>query len=317
LSVEWWQAIILGIVEGLTEYLPVSSTGHLLVLQALLGIGQESAQAAEAADAYAICIQAGAIIAVAGIYYRRLIQMGRGVLGKDEAGRRLVLNILLAFAPAVVIGLLFNELIKSYLFGIWPIVFAWIVGGLAILLVGGRKPSPEVENTRLNVEDITWRMALIIGLMQCIAMWPGTSRSLITLVAGILVGLRVVAAVEFSFILGLITLSAATVYDGVRHGDLMLAEYGWLDMALGLVFAFIAAVLAVKWLLNYLKKHSLAVFGWYRIGIGVVTACLVWMGIIDVMAGEKAMLPDADSVPTLRLDADTSAGPVPAAPLED
>lgn len=276
---EWWHAIILGLVEGLTEYLPVSSTGHLLLTQRLLGI-----DSSETADAFAICIQVGAILAVLGLYFGRVRQMALGWLGRDPEGFRLGLNILVAFMPAAIVGLILEKPIKKYLFGgdawgMWPIVAAWFVGGVAILAVSAwqsrRQDTALVKKTLL---ELTWRSALIIGLIQCIAMWPGVSRSLVTIVGGLFIGLSLPAAVEFSFLLGLLTLTAATAYDGFKHGSEMLSEYGPTQILLGLFAAWISAVIAVKWMVSYLKKHGLAIFGYYRIALAAVVAIAIWAG---------------------------------------
>ncbi|MEM1107210.1 MAG: undecaprenyl-diphosphate phosphatase [Planctomycetota bacterium] len=293
----WWQAIILGLVEGLTEYLPVSSTGHLLVAQALLGIGTESVEANAAANAYAICIQAGAILAVLGLYWKRVRQCSVGWAGKvgvgpgDEPGFRIGLNMLVAFMPAAIIGLLLGEWIESKLFGMWPIVIAWFVGGVAILATAWyRRRRLAQEGKGADLDAMTWRMALGIGLIQCIAMWPGTSRSLVTIVGGVLVGMSLASAVEFSFLLGVITLCAATVYKAVLDTAVVIVdgqpqemvmvlamahEYGWLNMAIGSVAAWASAVAAVTWMVAYLKKHGMEVFGYYRIAIAVVVAGLL------------------------------------------
>lgn len=278
---EWWQAVILGIVEGLTEYLPVSSTGHLLLTQRLLGI-----ESSETADAFAICIQVGAILAVLGLYFGRIKQMALGWVGRDPEGFRLGLNIIAAFLPAAFVGLALEELIKKYLFagdawGFWPTVVAWFVGGVAILAVGAwQSRRPDTGIPKEDIFGLTWKAALIIGFIQCIAMWPGVSRSLVTIVGGLLVGLSLPAAVEFSFLLGLLTLTAATAYDGLRHGNQMLAEYGPTQIILGLLAAWISAVLAVKWMVAYLKSHGLAIFGYYRIILAIVVAALILSGLL-------------------------------------
>jgi undecaprenyl-diphosphatase len=273
-----FEAFILGLVEGLTEYLPVSSTGHLLVVQRLLGI-----ESSNSADAFAICIQAGAILAVLGLYRARVAQMVSGVLGHDPVGRRLAFCIVSAFIPAAVIGLLLEKPIKKYLFGgdawgLWPVVAAWLVGGIAILAVAvWRRRRAASPHTGIDLEHLTLRMALIVGLIQCIAMWPGVSRSLLTIVGGLLVGLSVPAAIEFSFLLGVVTLTAATAYDGLKHGQEMLANYGPAPLLTGFLAAWISAVLAVKWMVGYLKSHGLGIFGWYRIAIALlVAAWLLW-----------------------------------------
>lgn len=199
----WWEALILGVVEGLTEYLPVSSTGHLLVAQRLLGIG-----AGEAANAYVIVIQAGAIIAVAGLYRQRIAQMARGITGRDPAGRIVALALLVAFVPAALFGFLGEETSERYLFGAWPVVAAWAAGGFVILAV-----APRIRRDQgRQLEAIAIRSALVIGVAQCAALWPGVSRSLSTILGGLAAGLSLAAAVEFSFLLGLLTLGAATAY---------------------------------------------------------------------------------------------------------
>ena len=278
------QAAILGIVEGVTEYLPVSSTGHLLLAERIMGIGSNSTstpaadrrRTQDATDAYTICIQAGAIIAVLGLYFRRVRQMLAGLLGRDRTGRRLFINVVIGFLPAAVIGLLFNKAIKTWLFGPWPVVAAWFVGGLLILMVHWWKQRrPAAARTGCALEELTWKMALIIGIAQCIAMWPGVSRSLITIVGGMLVGMSLPAAVEYSFLLGVLTLGAATAYDALRHGQAMLQTFDPLALTVGLIFAFCSAVLAIKWMVAYLNRHGLAIFGYYRVVLAVVVAALL------------------------------------------
>ena len=282
------QAIVLGIVEGLTEYLPVSSTGHLLLAEKIMGIGEDQTLSAteqtrdkEAADAYTICIQAGAIIAVLGLYFRRVLQMLQGLLGRSPDGLRLFVNVAVGFLPAAVIGLLFNKIIKGYLFGPWPVVIAWLVGGMAILAVSFRRQrTNQVQQTVGTLDSLQWKMALIIGFAQCIAMWPGVSRSLVTIVGGVLVGLSLPAAVEYSFLLGVLTLGAATAYDGLKHGQVMLQTFDAQSLAIGLVFAFIAAVISVKWMVSYLNRHGLEVFGYYRVVLALITAALLVTNVI-------------------------------------
>jgi undecaprenyl-diphosphatase len=276
--VDNFQALILGLVEGLTEYLPVSSTGHLLLAQRLMGIDSSTAS-----DAFAICIQAGAILAVLGLYRQRVAQMVMGAVGRNEAGQRLLINLLSAFVPAAVLGLLLEKPIKKYLFGgdewgLWPVVAAWFAGGMAILVVSlARRRRGTSPTTGFDLEQLTIRMALIVGFAQCIAMWPGVSRSLITIVGGVLVGLSLPAAVELSFLLGVITLTAATAYDALKHGPEMLATYGATPLLIGFGAAWLSAVLAVKWMVGYLKSHGMEIFGWYRVALAfVVAAWLLW-----------------------------------------
>lgn len=277
------QAVVLGVVEGVTEYLPVSSTGHLLLAERIMGLGESPELSAEqqqlikeASDAYTICIQAGAILAVLWLYWGRVKQVFRGILGEDAAGRRLLFNVAAAFLPAAVLGLLFNRTIKTYLFGPWPVVVAWLVGGFAILAVSwrNRRRGPGTRSGSL-LDSMTWRMALIIGFAQCIAMWPGVSRSLVTIVGGLLVGMSMGAAVEFSFLLGMITLGAATAYDALKHGQLMLEVFDPLSLLVGVAVAFLSAVVSVKWMVSYLSRHGLEIFGYYRIIIAILTTVLL------------------------------------------
>ncbi|MCC5953624.1 MAG: undecaprenyl-diphosphate phosphatase [Acidimicrobiia bacterium] len=271
------KALLLGVVEGITEYLPVSSTGHLLVVQPLIGVGVTE-ETEKAADIYAIAIQAGAILAVAVLYFGKLVNMAKGAVGASTEGRQLLVAVLAAFVPAVVVALVFEDLIKDNLLGPWPVVVAWAGWGV-VLIVTGPKLHQMAGTTVL--EQITLRQALLIGVAQCIAMWPGTSRSLVTILAAILVGLSVKAAVEFSFLLGLLTLSAATGYEMLTGGAELFDTFGVVAPLVGLVAAFISAVIAVRWLVTYLQQHSLALFGWYRLAIAAVTVVLLVNGTIS------------------------------------
>lgn len=266
---EWWQALILGLVEGLTEYLPVSSTGHLLVVQRLLGISE-----GEAANAYAIAIQAGAIAAVLGLYRGRVAQLGLGLVGRDEQGAHLARVLLLAFLPAAVFGVAFDDAIEEKLFGPWPIVFAWALGGVLLLVLGSRLRARE----GLALERITPRMALCVGLLQCVAMWPGVSRSLATILGGLLAGLSMTAAVEFSFLLGLLTLGAATAYKALGSGAAMIEAYGVLAVSVGFVTAWLSAVLAVRWMVAWLGQRGFGVFAWWRLSAAALVAALLLAG---------------------------------------
>jgi undecaprenyl-diphosphatase len=289
-------AVILGLVEGITEFLPVSSTGHLTVTQALLGIGTGSETEKEAADAYAVVIQAGAILAVVVLYWGRLVSLLRGLLGRDETGRRVLIGLGLAVVPIAVIGLIFESRIKEQLFGVGPVIFAWCVGGVVLLALSQRgwwgRPDdaeapamtvsapPARARRGLPLDLISPRQAAVIGVAQVLALWPGTSRSLVTIVAALAVGLSLAAAVEFSFLLGLVVLSAATLVDGAKHGDLIVETFGWVNPLLGFVVAFASAVLAVRWMVSYLQRHSLAIFGWYRLAVAALASLLWWRGVI-------------------------------------
>ncbi len=264
----WLDALILGIVEGVTEYLPVSSTGHLLLAERALGI-----ERSEAADAYAICIQAGAILAVLGLYRARVGQMLRGVLGADPVGRQLAIQLVVAFLPAAVLGFLFDDAIDAYLFGLWPVVCAWAVGGVAILALRGRSGARRLE-------ELDVRTAFLIGCAQCLALWPGTSRSLATILGAVLLGVSLPAAVEFSFLLGLITLGAATSYSALKHADEMLAAFGPAPLIVGFVASGASAALAVKWLVGWLQSRGLEVFAFWRLGLAGVVAALLASGVL-------------------------------------
>ncbi|MEX0331290.1 MAG: undecaprenyl-diphosphate phosphatase [Puniceicoccaceae bacterium] len=281
-------AVILGLVEGITEYLPISSTGHLLLTNSLLGLDSteplrgpdgsllltpdgEPVTLKAAADAYAIVIQAGAILAVLFLYWPRVWQIILGVLGLSPNGRRLARNLVVAFLPAAVLGILLDDWIESMLFSPLPIAIALAAGGVLMLGVEAwrKHQLPDADNV-LDLHSLSIRQSLFIGFMQCIAMWPGTSRSMMTIVGGYMTGLSPTKAAEFSFLLGLITLSAAAGYKGISSGpELFLAiELG--PLVIGIAVAFVSAAFAVKWLVAYLTRHGLALFAWYRFALAAL-----------------------------------------------
>lgn len=268
------QAVVLGIVEGLTEYLPVSSTGHLLLTKEVLKIdrdGKGESVAQDAINAYIVCIQFGAILAILFVCAHRFKRIYKGIFGGDTQGRQLLINLILALLPAVVIGLLLEGPIKRVLFGTFPVIVAWFVGGIVILFISYYfKKQKRDLHQGTAMESITPKIALFIGLAQCLAMWPGVSRSLATILGGLFLGLSMQTTVEFSFLLGAMTLTAASVYDVIKHGSEMLAVLEIRSMLLGLVFAFAAAVLSVKWMIAYLNKYGLEIFGYYRIALAIV-----------------------------------------------
>ena len=268
----WWQALILGLVEGVTEFLPVSSTGHLILAERVLGIPAD-----DNANAYAICIQAGAILAVLLVYRERLLAMAKGVVGADPQGRRLLLMVLAAFVPAAVLGPVLDHPIERVLFGLWPVVFAWAAGGVGIVLFS--RWSSERKGGE-GIESVDLRRALLIGLAQCVAMWPGTSRSLVTIVAAALLGLSLPAAVEFSFLLGLVTLGAATAFKALGHGDELLAAYGAAPIGVGFLTAAVSALAAVTWMVRWIESHGLGVFAAWRIGLAVLVGGCILAGIL-------------------------------------
>jgi undecaprenyl-diphosphatase len=269
-----FSAVVLGLVEGLTEYLPVSSTGHLLVTNEILGLGGTEAEDT-ALDAYAICIQAGAILAVLVLYQERIRQMVDGLLGRSDEGRRIMLAVIAAFVPTAIIGLAFKDLVRDNLFGVPPIAFAWLVGGIAILVV---TRIGLLERAGVELGRITMVQAGLIGLGQAIALWPGVSRSLVTILTALIVGLSLRAAVEFSFLLGLVTLSAATVLTAMEDGDLLIDTFGVVTPVIGLVVAFVAAVASVRWMVSWLQERGLDIFGYYRIAIGLAAFAALGLG---------------------------------------
>jgi len=268
-----FQAVVLGFVEGATEYLPVSSTGHLLIAQHLLGMDRNERQL-EAAHSLAICIQSGAILAVILLYFGRIRQLLNGALGHDADGLRLLINLMIAFLPAAVTGLLFNEWVKQHLFGVLPVAAALCVGGVIILLQTRSREKADSDSGK-EMAQMSWRDALFVGVVQCLAFWPGFSRSLATILGCRFAGVRMMAAVEFSFLLGLITLTAATAYEGLKNGEDMIANYGVAMPLIALIMAFSAAVVSVRFMVNALGKYGLAPFGYYRIILAVV--CVVWL----------------------------------------
>lgn len=270
------QSLILGLVEGLTEYLPISSTGHLIITQYLLGL-EES----DALNAYSVCIQSGAILAVLNLYFTRVREMWLGVTGRNPSGLRMAINLLLGFLPAMIIGFFLAKPIKSFLFNAETVLTTWALGGIVILIYVrySMKTGKGRRHDGVELEAMNWKQALGVGFMQCIAMCPGTSRSLMTMLGGLMTGLSMAAAVEFSFLLGLITLSAATVYDFIKYGNNMIAEIGWGPMLAGTFMSWLSAIIAVKWMVNYLKKHGLSIFGWYRIGAALVMLVLILNGL--------------------------------------
>lgn len=269
-------SIILGVVEGITEYLPISSTGHLLVTQELLGLGGTD-EADLALDTYAICIQAGAILAVLVLYRERIKQMIAGMMGRDPEGRRVLLATITAFVPTVAIALALQDPIRDRLFGAGPIAIAWFVGGLGILYL---VRTDRLSQAGADITEMTLRQAFLIGLIQSLALWPGVSRSLSTIVAAVVVGMSLSAAVEFSFILGLVTLGAATAYEALDNGQNLIDTFGYTTPLIGLVVAFVSAVVAVRWMVTWLEQRGFAIFGWYRLVVGLALGAAVLAGAI-------------------------------------
>jgi undecaprenyl-diphosphatase len=263
-------AAILGIVEGLTEFLPVSSTGHLIVAGSLLGYTGEKAKLFE------IVIQAGAILAVCWEYRVKLFNVARGIFS-ERAAQRFVANLFIAFLPAAALGLVFGNAIKARLFAPVPVATAFVVGAFVILWVERRQRSRPGTVRIDKVDDMRWPDALKVGFAQAFALIPGTSRSGATIMGGMLIGLSRQAATEFSFFLAIPTLFAATGYEFVRNRHLLAG--GDLSMvAVGFVSAFVSAFFVVRALLRYVAHHDFVPFAWYRIAFGLVILGTAYAG---------------------------------------
>lgn len=272
-AMNYMDATIYGIIEGVTEFLPISSTGHLIIASELLENESSSENKKEAINAYLIVIQGGAILAVALIYRLQVWSMLLGILGMNPSGRKLLINLISAFLPAAFLGLLLDDLIESYLFGLLPVALALFAGGLFMAWAEKRKKSIErgaANSTEKSLEDLTLGSSLFIGFLQCVAMWPGTSRSMMTIVGGYLVGLSRVHAAEFSFLLGLITLTAAAGYKCVTKWEAMNQYLTLGPVVLGCIVAGVFAGLSVFWLVGYLTRKGLGVFVIYRIILSII-----------------------------------------------
>jgi len=272
------KAAVMGIVEGLTEFLPISSTGHLILAGALLGFDDEKAKV------FDIAIQTGAIFAVIIVYWQK-IQSTVVALPTQRLARRFALNVFIAFVPAVVLGLLFGKVIKAHLFTPTVVAFSFIIGGFIILWVEGwgrQRPEgghPDDHARIVNVESMTPMDALKVGLVQCLAMVPGTSRSGATIIGGMLLGMSRKAATDFSFYLAIPTLIGAGAYSLYKERALLsMADVPM--FAVGLVFSFLSAWLCVRWLLRYIATHSFVVFAWYRIAFGIVVLATAYSGLV-------------------------------------
>lgn len=284
---EWWQAVVLGLVEGITEYLPVSSTGHLILVSSWLGLHEPARR--EAAAAFEIVIQGGAILAVVGLYWPRVASMLRGLIGRDPTGLRLLLHLVVAFLPAAITGPLLDDAIEARLFHPAPVLAALVLGGVWMIWLDRRTARLDIEGTR--IVDLTWQRALAIGALQCIAMWPGTSRSMMTIGGGLLVGMRPREAAELSFLLGLPTLGSATLYKLAKNvsqahangGASFFDVLGPANVVIGIAVATLSAGLAVTWLVAFLNRRGLAIFGVYRIVLGLVLAGLLWQGLVTLV----------------------------------
>ena len=263
------KALILGIIEGLTEFLPISSTGHLIIAGDLLNFNDARA------SVFKIAIQFGAILAVCNIYRERIVKVVTG-LGRDPDANRLTINIICAFLPAMVLGVLFHSTIKEVLFNAVVVASALIIGGIVIIIAERHEKEARVH----SMEEMSWKDALKVGFAQAMAMIPGTSRSGATIIGGMLFGLSRQTATQFSFFLAIPTMFAATFYDLFKHRDLLGSE----DIpmfAVGFITAFFAAWIAVRTLVKYVSKHSFEIFAWYRIAFGGFILLSWQLGWID------------------------------------
>jgi undecaprenyl-diphosphatase len=262
------KAAILGVVEGLTEFLPISSTGHLILAGSLLNFNDEKGKVFE------IVIQFAAILAVCWEYRAKITTVVEG-LSREKSAQRFAANLVIAFMPAAVLGVLFASKIKEYLFAPVPVASAFIIGGLVILWAEKR----DHKITIVSVDDMGWKDALKVGCAQTLALIPGTSRSGSTIIGGLFFGLSRMAATEFSFFLAIPTLFGATVYEVVKYRDLF--HFGdWKLFAVGSLFSFISAFIAVRALLRYISKHDFTAFAWYRIAFGLVVLGTNYAGVV-------------------------------------
>lgn len=283
-------AVVLGLVEGVTEFLPISSTGHLIIATQILGLDSEkqltgkSGQALWhrppspkypagvpltlklAADTYTVIIQVGAITAVVFLYWRQVMAMLLGLLGRSSAGFRLLRNIVLATLPVVFIGLPAHRFINEHLFSVWTVAGALVAGaGLMLWAERWRRANSGIGFSKGEPAELTPRKSLGIGLAQCLALWPGMSRAMVTIVGGYLSGLNPAKAAEFSFLLGLPALAGAALVQACKSGPAMIEVFGWTHVLLGAAVAAVSALLAVKFLVHFIARHGMAPLAYYRL----------------------------------------------------
>lgn len=266
------KAFLLGIVEGLTEFLPVSSTGHLIL------VGEWINFASTESKVFEVVIQLGAILAVMWIFRARIFQLIKGVFDRQPAEVAFMRNLIIAFLPAAIIGGLFIKQIKALFFHPGVVAVTLVLGGLIMLWVehgrtGGKQDIK--PGTVTTLETITWRQALVVGFAQCLAMVPGTSRSGSTIIGGMLAGIERKTATEFSFFLAMPTMMAAALYDSYKHAA-ELSQHDMTAIAVGFIAAFVSALLIVRAVLAFVSNHTYRVFGWYRIALGLVVAFFVF-----------------------------------------
>lgn len=274
------RAVVTGVVEGVTEYLPISSTGHMILSDKAINVNKDpnvtvkgvvdrkgrDVSLDRVADDYLVIIQLGAILAVFVAFFGRIGKLLSGLTRGEKSAVTLASSILVAFIPAAGLGFLFKDAISAYLFSVEVVAAALVAGGLAILVAEKHLPPRAAEGD--EIADLGWRAALTVGLCQCFALIPGTSRSLSTILGGRLAGLSHAAATEFSFLVGLLTLTAASVYKMWSLGPALVQVYPAGPAGLGLLIAAVTAFVSVRWLVGYVSRHGLGVFAWYRIALG-------------------------------------------------
>lgn len=257
------QAFLLGIVEGMTEFLPVSSTGHLIVAADLIGFGEE-----KGADTFVVAIQAGAILAVCWYYRKRIAAVLKGMFN-EPLQQRLVVNTITAFLPAAIVGVMVAGYLKTYLFNAVTVATALVVGGLIILWVERHQEQSGKPPRVMEMDDMNWKDALKVGIAQCFSMIPGTSRSGATIIGGMMFGLSRKCATEFSFFLSIPTIFGATFYDLWKSRDVLVLD-NLPGLAIGTIVSFFSALVVVHWLIRFVSHHDFRGFGWYRIIFGGV-----------------------------------------------
>lgn len=295
-------AIVLGVVEGVTEFLPISSTGHLIITNHVLGLDSEQPLVGKdgqplwyrkpseknpagepltlklAADTYIVVIQVGAILAVVILYWGQLMSLVRGLLGQDSAGLRLLRNLICAFLPVAIVGLALSKWIDRHLFSIGTVIIGLVAGAVLMLFAERwRWRRSGVGKEVREPSDLYATQALTIGLVQCFALWPGTSRSMMTIVGGYFTGLSPARAAEFSFLVGLPVLAGAATVKGIRSGPAMIEVFGWSNVLLGIVVATVSAAVAVKFLVAFLNRQGLAAFAFYRLILAAILALVFYV----------------------------------------
>ncbi len=286
-----FDAIILGIVEGVTEYLPVSSTGHLILVSRWLGLAATE-DARKAIDTFNIVVQGAAVLAVAGLYRRDVFAMIRAILASVGIVRRvathrrhlrLARNLLLSFLPAACIGLLLDDWFEAHFFAPIPVLAALSLGGAAMIALAPwvRKRAEDSSGSGRDGATLTAPLAVGIGLMQCVALFPGTSRSMMTIFGGLATGMGPRDAAKYSFLLALPTLGSACLYKSYglwKTGGIVEQLGGWMPLSLGMLAAFVSAALSVQWLIGYLGRGGIAIFGWWRVALAAILGLGIWQG---------------------------------------